>query len=360
MHSISSVTLTTGEQVPLTTLKTACVFYWGLIGDVFVRVAIIEALKTRFPDLQITAVVDPSSKAVLIDHPAVASVVVFSRHKRPLWRYVFNTMQLVMRLRRRHFDLSINLYSGGASPQIVHWVNARVRLGFDHTAALRKSNNLLVKHPTFCDNWTKAFAQVLTPLGITNEQVRRGTSFHVSPAAKLFASEFFAGDGHCYIVYNLGAGVAEKRWPVENFLALAHSIEQRYQLTPLILTNPGMAELAAAFAVGYQSYGHCRIVPQLELAQVAAIIQHCNMIVTGDTSIMHLAFGLKVPTLVLFTYTRPEIVDPEDCLHVDCFIEDPSNINDCGRPSGTVAIPVDYVLSQFQHLFDQTTTGAPR
>ena len=53
---------------------------------------------------------------------------------------------------------------------------------------------------------------------------------------------------------------------------------------------------------------------------------------------------------VLFIYTRPEVVAPEDCHHTACFIEDPSHVDPCGNPLGTVEIPIDHAQRKFDDL----------
>lgn len=347
------IQLKTGEAIAKSEIRSACFLYWGLIGDVFVRVAILEAFRQAYPQTRITVVVDSQGKLVLEHHPDVAEVYVLSRDKKSKLRYLRNMLRGVWYLRKQHFDLNINLYSGGSSPLLTRLFNARIRLGFDHTEALRKANNLLVRHPSLCKHWTKQLAVILEPLGIPAAAVRQGTSYYCDQAALAFAEKLFANDDHEYVVINLGARIAEKRWALSRYVDLAAHIYEKYKLPPLILTNPGMEELAAAFCRLYAQKGYYRVLPLLPLNQVAAAMQHAKFVVTGDTSIMHLAFGLKLPTLVLFTYTRPEIVAPSDCLHQDCFVENPAVHDECGNPMGSPDIPLAMALEKFDMLYSQ-------
>ena len=349
------IQLKTGEVINSDTINTACFLMWGLIGDVFVRVAILEAFKQAYPHARITAVVDPQGKVVLENHPDVDEVYIFSRKKKPRFSYFTNMLRGVRHLRRQHFDLSVNLYSGGSSPLLTRLIHARVRLGFDHTAALRKANNLLVKHPSLCKHWTKQLGCILEPLGIPTTVVRQGTSYYCDQASLEFAQKWFANDDHQYVAINLGARIAEKRWELSRFVALAAAIYEKYQLCPLVLTNPGMEELATEFCQQFVVYGHFRQLPLLPLNQVAAAMRHAQFVITGDTSIMHLSFGLKLPTLVLFTYTQPEIVAPIDCLHQDCFVANPANLDVCGNPLGSPDIPLAMALDKFGALYLQKT-----
>ena len=337
------------DEHELDEIEEICVLCWGLLGDVLLRVPVIEALKQRFPQARITAVVDPAGVAALKNHPDVAQRRVFSRQKKPLFKYLITVIKNIIYLRSRQFDLCVNLYSGGSSPFITRLIGARIRLGFDHTAALRKANNLLVTYPGFCGHWTKALGTKLEPLGVAADQIRRGSSFYCSDEAMAYAEKLLPATLNGYVAINLGAGVEAKRWPVDRFVELADKIQAQYGINILVFTNPGMEDLADEFRQRSKTDRHV-VLPLMSLDRVAAVLQGCRAIITGDTSIMHLAFGVKCPSLVLFTHTRPEHVEPEDCVHIPCFIEDKENINDCGKPFGTSELPVDFVFSKFELL----------
>lgn len=90
-------------------IRKICILGWGLKGDLFIRIPIIEALKERFPQARITVVADPGNVIVLENHPDVDQIFAFGRKKTPIYRYVVNTISNTLALRRQHFDLSVNL-----------------------------------------------------------------------------------------------------------------------------------------------------------------------------------------------------------------------------------------------------------
>ncbi len=341
------------EPSELEGVHRICIFCWGLLGDVLLRVPVIEALARRFPNAQITLVVDPAAVAIIENHPVCHETISFSRNKRRITGYVLGFVRKVMYLRNRKFDLSVNLYSGGSSPLVTRLVDARIRLGFDHTRALRKANNLLVKTPSFCGHWTRALGRTLEPLGIEANEIRRGSSFYCSDRACRFAREFLAPAGPHYVAVNLGARVPEKRWPVERYAKLATQIADRYGLQPLVFTNPDMEELVDEFVLKYTGSKPYKRVPVVSLDKVAAVLDQVFAMITGDTSLMHLAFAVKCPSLVLFTHTRPEVVEPEDCQHVACFIKDDHSLDECGLAYGIADIPVEYAQQRFDLLYAQ-------
>ncbi len=334
----------------LASVRRIVILGWGLIGDLFIRVPLIEAIKARFPEAEITVVVDPVGVVVVENHPACDRVVAFNRSKQSRMEYVKTYLRQVMALRRERFDLCVNFYCGGGSPLVTRLINARWRVSFDHTPALRRANNLMVPRPSFCDNWTQDLGRMLRPLGIGADRIRRGTSFYCRHEARQFAERFLADNDSPLVAINLGAGADEKRWPVKRFVELAIRINRNYGLKPLVFTNPGMEQLADEFVSQYRHCGKALHVPLVSIDQVAALMRCCDYVVTGDTALMHLAFGLKRPTLALFTYTRPETVMPEDTPHLCCFVAGSGDRDACGNPMGTVDIPLDEAYRQFGNL----------
>lgn len=322
----------------------------GLVGDTFIRVPLVEALRQRFPKAYITVVVEPASAQVLENHPDCDEVVVVSRNKKPLLRFLRTILKTMIQLRKRHYDVCIDLYSGGSSPLLTCLIAARIRIGFDHTKALRFFNNVLIPRQDFCSNWTKSLAVMLEPLEISLDQVRRGSTFFPSHKSQARVGEYLDSRKN-YVVFNLGAGAGNKCWPVDRYTHLAKKISNEYGYVPLVFTNPGMEYLAQAFKSDYGE--DALILPVLSLDQVGAIMERCRFVVSGDTSLMHMAFGLKIPTLVLFTYTRPELVEPEDCFYQWCFKEGRQDRDVRGNYMGVNDISVDYAFSQFQKLLAQ-------
>lgn len=334
-------------------IKKICVLGWGLKGDLFIRIPVIEAIRAFFPDAELAVIVDPGNIDVIENHPDVDVVFPFNRNKKPLFKYLASTLSNIISLRKERFDLFVNLYSGGSSPFITKMVNARIRLGFDHSKALRRSNNLLVAHPSLCGNWSKAFGTILQPLGVGQEAIRRGTTFVCTQAAFECADKLL-DENVAYVGFNLGAGSDEKLWPIASYVELARYIYQKYHYLPLVFTNPGMESLANEFSAKCSAFCNTLQLPLINLDEVGAVMQRCQCIITGDTGLMHLAFGLKRPCLVMFTYTRPEIVEPEDCIMVSCFIENPEHADVCGNPLGTKDMPVEYASVQFDRLYNRT------
>jgi len=336
-------------------IRMICVYCWGLLGDVFVRVPVIEALKKKFPDSRITVVVDSYSKKVIDNHPDIDDILIYNRKKKPRLRYLSNSIKSIIYLRRKKFDLSINLYSGGASALITRLTNARIRIGFSHTKKLRKANNVFVEHPSVCQNATKVLAELLIPLGINKEQVRSGTNYYCLPEHQEKAKNLLNDTDVKYIAVNLGASTPDKIWPVQNVVALLAEIGKDYRIVPVVFENPGQEYLAHEFNSLYKAHGTSIMLTGFKFPAEAAVLEQCDVLITGDTGLMHLGSGVKTPLFAFFLVTRPEPVMPEDYPFHACMIENKEGIDnfgwsDCGWSMLCDEIPVELAVSEFRHF----------
>ncbi len=340
------------EPAAIAKINNICIISWGLIGDVFIRVPLVEAVRQHFPAAKITVVIEMLTKPVFEYNRDIDTILVFDRKKHPLYKYLFFAIKNIIMMRREKFDLCIDLYAGGSSPVVAKLSNAPIRLGFDHKKKLRKSYNLFVKTPNYCRQWIKDFALLLSPLGIQEDDVRVGTSFNYSDGDKN-AINGYLDKSKKYFCINLATSDVAKCWPVEKYLHLAQHIYEQYSLIPVVLTNPGQEELAEQFVNLYSE--EMVNPPLLSLGQVGALIDLCEYMITGDTSLMHMSFGLKKPTLVLFTYTRPEWHIVEDCTLEYCFSENLQSENwRCGKPWGGKNISLNEAISKFDRLVLRT------
>lgn len=335
-----------------------CVIAWGLMGDVFLRVPLIEALRSRFPAADIVAIVDPPAVKVVANHPACTQVIAVTRKKKPLKSYLAS-IRTGLDLRRRGFDVSLDSYAGRSSMVATLLINARWRIGFDDRRGLRAVNNVLVSRPSHCQHWSRDLGALLEPLGIGTETIRCGTSYFCRDSSRAAAKRLLAGFAHeKFVAFNLGAGDVDKCWPVSRFVTLAQALQKDHGIVPVVLRNPGQENLADQFAGTFS--GPLVSLPRLEFDIEAAVLEQCWAMVTGDSGLMHLAIGLKRPVLALFTGTRPEAVAPQDCIFVPCMREDARSLDAYGRPSVNPDLPVDTVLAGFQELEQRISRAAQK
>ena len=108
---------------------------------------------------------------------------------------------------------------------------------------------------------------------------------------------------------------ASKRWPWRRFAALATELRRRLpESRQIVVAGPKEVWLAVRV---FEESGkiHPVIGPDLDLALLAAVLSHLDLLVTNDSGPMHLAAALGVPCIALFGPTDPRRTAPAGTGH---------------------------------------------
>ncbi len=99
-----------------------------------------------------------------------------------------------------------------------------------------------------------------------------------------------------------------KRWPVENFVAVAKHLTAKHHAKIVLLGAPGDAAIAEEFL---------RQLPEAEnragktsLAEFLAALTSARLVLCNDSGAMHAASALGVPTVAIFGSTEPLLTGP--------------------------------------------------
>ena len=119
-----------------------------------------------------------------------------------------------------------------------------------------------------------------------------------------------------YFVLFLGAGNAERKWPVSAFTQIAEYTNSKFNLTPMLCSGPGDEADAAQIE---KNYGKeiVNLSGKTSLVQLCGLLKNARFLVCVDTGALHIAAALGTPVIGLYSgkfYQRfapypPEIND---------------------------------------------------
>ncbi|MFZ3065551.1 MAG: putative lipopolysaccharide heptosyltransferase III [Nitrospirota bacterium] len=101
------------------------------IGDVLLTVPTIRALKENFPDANISALVNKGTEEMLCDNPLLDEIIVYDRNIKglPISQKIKGEINFISGLRKRGFDLVVDLTSGDRPAILSFLSGARYRIG---------------------------------------------------------------------------------------------------------------------------------------------------------------------------------------------------------------------------------------
>jgi ADP-heptose:LPS heptosyltransferase len=92
-----------------------------------------------------------------------------------------------------------------------------------------------------------------------------------------------------------------KRWPIENFTLVAKEILRNFNVRVIFFIGPGEEELIPDIQPIVTD--KCVIATNLLLSQSIALVSQCNVFLSNDSGLMHVAAAFKIPTVALFGKT---------------------------------------------------------
>jgi heptosyltransferase-2 len=99
-----------------------------------------------------------------------------------------------------------------------------------------------------------------------------------------------------------------KRWPVENFVAVARHFIATRKAKIVLLGAPTDMPVAEEFARQLPAVDNR--VGKTSLAQFMAMLVSARLVLCNDSGAMHVASALGVPTLAVFGSTEPQLTGP--------------------------------------------------
>src|SRR5271169_3755568 len=102
------------------------------IGDVLLTVPVFRALREKFPNARISALVNSGTEGVLVGNPLIDDIIVFDRQTKemPVMRKYIREYSFLKMLRTKGFDLTVDLTGGDRAAIISRMTGARYRLGW--------------------------------------------------------------------------------------------------------------------------------------------------------------------------------------------------------------------------------------
>lgn len=267
---------------------------------------VIQNLHEHFPEAQIDFLVDEFASGVIAGNPWITEVITFNREKD-------SSAGTILRVRKRRYDLVIDLFSNPRSAIITGLSGAGIRVGYPFRWR-KYAYNILVP-PRGGEVHNVDFnLDALRRLGIPVHHFR--PLFPINDEATQFASKWIGAnqlDGKLIVGMNPSGGWYTKRWGLDHYAHLGDVIAEKYHASIVLLWGPGEEEDVRSIQRKMKS--SARIIPRTSLIELGAIIRHCAYVVSNDSGPMHIAAALDVPTLGIFGPTNPYLQGPYGKIH---------------------------------------------
>lgn len=255
----------------------------GGIGDAVHLIPLLQRLRENFPAAKITLLVERRNSGLFTLSPVAVTVWCYDR-----------PAQFFQALRGR-YDVVIDSEQWHRLSAIVaRLVRAPVTIGF----ASNERQRLFTDSLTYAQNDYEAevFLSLLTPLAIPPKPFSSLPWLQIPLKTQEYVALLLAKIKGRYVVLFPGASIAARHWGGDRFRLLAQMIhESGWQ----VLVVGGREDCATAATICQDGCGH-DFSGKTSLAETAALIAGADLLVSGDSGLLHIGVALGVPTVSLF------------------------------------------------------------
>jgi len=287
------------------TPRRALVIKLGHIGDVLVATPVITALAEAWPSLEITAIVNQGTEAMVQHDPLLKEVMVLRRrHANPAAALIWQ-LGFLHRVYHGRFDLALEL-SGGDRGAFLAWLSrARQRVGFQPKEPHLRARAFQVLTPLWdpSRHMVETFLGQVRALGLTPQDTR--LRFHPGPEAQARAGQILASAGLApggYALVHPTSRWMFKTWTPAGVAAVMRHLAGR-GLGLVLTSGPEARELAwvqelrALLGAGP---AFLDLAGRLDLGSLGALIAGARLFFGMDSAPMHMAAALGRPVLCIF------------------------------------------------------------
>lgn len=281
------------------------------VGDVVMATPFVDALFRRFPDAEITLLMNRHLFGVLEGSPWVGHCLFWPpRNKSPEAKAQHKA--LVAELRARSFDLAVMLPNSLRSAWLCWRSGAKRRVGFNRDGrGLLLTDRLPVPNRRGRDYepmpLVDYYAVLAQALGCDHpgDHLTLFTSVDDDSAVTRRLAQEGADPSAPLVVLCPGANFgASKCWDPGRFAAVADQLVVSHGVTIAISPGPGEEPLARAIAEAMQQPSLLLEAPCLTLAELKSLISRASLLLGNDTGPRHFGRAFDVPRVTVFGPTE--------------------------------------------------------
>ncbi|MBI4727224.1 glycosyltransferase family 9 protein [candidate division TA06 bacterium] len=319
------------------------------VGDVVWTTPLLSNLRQGFPKAKISFLCRSFCAPVLANNPDLNEVIPFSSGSRR------DQFMFIRELRRRKFDLVIDLFGSPRTAFLSRASGARTRIGFDFGYRRLFYNKVLSAKAANQGHEVEFHLFALKTLRIPVRS--KELVFNLRPEETAFKERLWREWGikaeEKIVGLAATSGCSCRRWPEQNFSVLAQKLSAKKNIRVILFWGL-KSELESAQRIAKGSEAKVQIIPKTSLGQMAALLAGCDLVIGNNCGPVQIATAFKVPIINFHGPTRPLGQGPWGVPHVILRNESLSclecNKTNCPDPKCMTGISVGQTMEAFNRL----------
>lgn len=281
------------------------------IGDAVMTTPAIRAIRKRFPNSHVSLLAKPWVMPVFENSEHIDRLLIYDdkgRHKG-----IFGKFRLARDLKKYHFDAAILLQNAFEAALITFLAKIPLRVGYNTDV-----RQLLLTHAVSCTDEIKKQHQTDYYLniirGIGMKEDNRALYLELNQRDRLRAEKTLL-EQHLSLddkIVGINPGATygpAKQWPLDRYAHLADKIQAFTGGRIIIFGGPNDRKLGKKISQKMQ-HRPIDLSGKTSLGEAMALIERCDLFITNDSGLMHVAAALDVPLIAVFGSTNSITTGP--------------------------------------------------
>lgn len=354
------------RDLPGTSVESIlCIKYFG-IGNIFLALPGVRMVRSAYPRARIHFLSLLANRDLIERIPEVDRF--FFVDNESVIKFVLSTAGVILQLRKIRIDCLLDYEQFSRFSTVLGYIiGARRRIGFDTPG---QGRGVLYTRPVAYPVRTHmldTFARVSVAAGESAEPMEIKAAGIPLEENEWEETEKIVADAgadgrKAYVCIHPGSGenmMTQRRWPPERFAALADYLVETFGAqvlyTGVSSETPLIADIRSQMM--HEAFD---VSGRLDIGRFCALVSRSALVISNDTSTVHIASAYDVPAIAFFGPNCPELYGPTSSLSASfyrslpcspCITNYNSKIKKCGNPICIRAIPVEDVISCIEEKF---------
>ena len=302
--------LVKGNTLSLDRIKRILLIQLGDIGDVVLTIPTIKALKENYPSAEIFVLLRNYALELIEGCPWVDGVISVKKDKGKLRDEICYQKDLLLGLRRKGFELAIDLRTGTRGAIVSFLSGANFRIG-RYREGGKLWRNRLFTHLIRPENELSQYStlhslNILAPfnLRINNTYPELTvTEENERSAANILRRQKVPIDKPIIALHPFSRW-RYKEWPIRNYIKLIDRIGSRYGVS-ILMTGSDDERHRAAEIVKRSQIDVYSLAGKTSIGELAAVLKRCSLLIGIDSAPVHIAAAVGIPTVAIFGPSSP-------------------------------------------------------
>ena len=272
------------------------------LGDMIISLPVFDGLKNRYPHIKISVLGSPRNQAVIKDDPRFERVFLYRKN-------IFRDIVELLAIRRQKFDCVVDMICDDSVTALIlaQWcAPGKPRIGVGKTEHRRYYDFNYHHLKGASGHVIDGTLKLLNAFGIDTDNVEGYAKPYINPSSMQMAEGYFdklfnGRPSGLRIGFNLSAGAPNRVWALDKSKKLVDMILSRHEdYSVILISTPAERERSDEVSRAFNQRVY-QIPPNLNFMQASALVSHLDVLITPDTSFVHVARAFQVPVVGLYS-----------------------------------------------------------